>query len=876
MRRFLVVGAGLLLALLVGAVLLGCGGGGTGATVSIALSPSEVSLTRGAVAQITAQALDANNNVIVSPVLAYHSSNPAVITVSNTGLICAGQWNATANQCYDCSNPDLTTNQCPANANPLPLGPASITATATVNDQVITSSAVVVTDHWSIDSVQVCSVAPGTLARTCPASTATCFSQTFTAQYAAEAFSKDPVACQSITGSSSIPCRIPDGSQPGTTNTIGSINWQVNPSLVATADAALHVPNDPVTVTATGPGEGVVEASIGAGGPIVSGSASFTTCPVASIHVHQQNTPTGTDTETSFTAPVSATVQLVADVKDTQGVLLSSTTALTWLSSQPALANVSLGTVDTITPGTAQITAACLPPSCNVNMNTPIFSDDVVTATITGTADSTVLVTTSTPPGSTSSSNFVVPIDTTTNVAGAAFTLPANLVVNSMVLTPLGNPAFMSTTCTSGTTSGPNGAACSGLVRFDAAVSTVAAPVTSITGNVLATDGTSVVLSDPANSLVLIANTTPAIVATLPIPNATAAAISIDGSKIYIVSGSTLYIYTAGLPLRTIPLSGSASTLSPGVAPQQVAFFATGAMAYTAVSDGDDLIAPFVPGSSPANCTDAFQSTVGSGGPSHVAAVPNATGMVDANSPNLDEIDASNNGQCPPTMTNAVTAHSFSGLASFTARQLLVTPNSQLAIILANEGVLVYNLASKQTSAVALSGNAQPLSGGVTPDSANLYVGGSDGAVHRVDLTKTPPIDTQSIAVNLCPSVTGGCKPDFVLVRPVAAVATLKALTLAPLNPTIGVNGAPQKCPAGTPNGEVCFTATGTFSDNTTRDMTNFVTWTSSNTVVAIIGPNTTVIPQLTPGQARALAVGTTTITASTAGVSGSTTMTVQ
>jgi len=862
--------AGVLLFLVAGIVFMGCGGGSAkGPTVSIVLTPSEVSLTRGAVAQITAEALDVDNNIVSTPDLAYHSSNPSVITVSNTGLICAGQWNALANQCYDCSNPDPSTNQCPASGGiPLPLGvPVNITATATVQDTVVTSSTVVVTDHWPIDSVEVCSVASGTQARTCPAPTGSCVSQTLTAQYAAEAFSKDPVACAAI--GSPAPCQIPDGTQ-GTTNTIGSINWTVSPAQVATADASVHIPQDPVTVTAAAPGQGVVVASIGSGGPTVSGSASFTTCPVASIHVQQQNAPTGTDTLTFFTAPVGATVPLVANVTDTNGVLLpnTGTIGLAWLTSQPALASVSLGSVDTETPGMAEITAVCLPPSCNTNLNRPIFSDDVVTANITGTPDSSVLVATATPPVNTTSSNDVLSIDTTTNSVATTYVLPANVVVNSMVVTPSGTLAFLATSCTAGTTSGPNGAACSGLLRLDPSTTTVAAPVTTITGNVLTTDGSSVVLSDPTNKQVLISTTNPSIVATLNIPNATSAAISPDGGRIYILDGNTLYLYSAGLPLRTIPLTGAGSALATGATPQQVAFFGTDAMAYVAVAGGDDLIAPFIPGSSPANCSDAFQTAIGSGAPTHVAAIPNATGMVDANPnsspPGIDEIDASNNGQCPPTIANTVTPHSFPGLSSFTPRELLVTDNSQLAVILANEGVLVYNLGTKQTYVVSLAGGATPLSGGLTPDSANLYVGASDGAVHRVDLTVTPPNDAQTIAVNPCPSLTGGCKPDFTMVRPVTAVATLSSLSMSPVNPTTTVGAKIQ------------FTATGSFSDGTTRDMTNFVTWGSTNTVVAIIGPNTTVTPPLVPGQEQALAVGTSTITASSGGVSVSTTLTVQ
>jgi hypothetical protein len=124
--------------------------------------------------------------------------------------------------------------------------------------------------------------------------------------------------------------------------------------------------------------------------------------------------------------------------------------------------------------------------------------------------------------------------------------------------------------------------------------------------------------------------------------------------------------------------------------------------------------------------------------------------------------------------------------------------------------------------------------------------------------------DAQSITVAVCPSVNGACNPDFVVVKPVATVATLTSIAVTPANPTISV-GATQQ-----------FTATGTFSDKTTRDLTNFVVWGSSNTLVAIIGPNASTTPPLNPGVASALAAGTTTISATSAGVSGTTTLTVK
>ncbi|MCE9574407.1 MAG: Ig-like domain-containing protein [Deltaproteobacteria bacterium] len=64
------------------------------------------------------------------------------------------------------------------------------------------------------------------------------------------------------------------------------------------------------------------------------------------------------------------------------------------------------------------------------------------------------------------------------------------------------------------------------------------------------------------------------------------------------------------------------------------------------------------------------------------------------------------------------------------------------------------------------------------------------------------------------------------------------------------------------------FTATGTFSDQTVQDITTQVTWTSSDETVAVISN-----ASLTEGLASALAPGTTTISATLSGKTGSTTL---
>ena len=84
--------------------------------------------------------------------------------------------------------------------------------------------------------------------------------------------------------------------------------------------------------------------------------------------------------------------------------------------------------------------------------------------------------------------------------------------------------------------------------------------------------------------------------------------------------------------------------------------------------------------------------------------------------------------------------------------------------------------------------------------------------------------------------------------------ATLTSIAVTPANPSIEVGGTQQ------------FTATGTYSDGSTQNLTGSVTWASSNTGVATIN---------SAGLATAVSAGSTTISATLSGVTGSTTLTV-
>jgi 6-phosphogluconolactonase (cycloisomerase 2 family) len=87
---------------------------------------------------------------------------------------------------------------------------------------------------------------------------------------------------------------------------------------------------------------------------------------------------------------------------------------------------------------------------------------------------------------------------------------------------------------------------------------------------------------------------------------------------------------------------------------------------------------------------------------------------------------------------------------------------------------------------------------------------------------------------------------------------TLASITVTPANPSIA-KGLTQT-----------FTATGTYADNSTQDLTSMVAWTSSNPSIASISSS-----GATAGTATAVAAGSATITATLSGVSGTTTLTV-
>jgi hypothetical protein len=161
--------------------------------------------------------------------------------------------------------------------------------------------------------------------------------------------------------------------------------------------------------------------------------------------------------------------------------------------------------------------------------------------------------------------------------------------------------------------------------------------------------------------------------------------------------------------------------------------------------------------------------------------------------------------------------------------------------------------------------------GAVEPLAATGFF--SDGTSRDVtnEVTWSSSADTTATVSNVMGSaglVTGVSAGDVTILATATSgaqakalvsvlAATLQSITVAPANATIivGARGA--------------YTATGTFSDRTTADLTAQVTWTTGNPNIASIS-NTG-----TPGVLLAVAPGITSVTAALGAVSGSTSVTV-
>ena len=744
-------------------VLSGCIGKstsnpGSGGVRSVTLSPSTtLSLEFGRTQNFSATARN-SSGASVFTTIHFSSDNNAALTVSNNGVACAGTWDSLSN---------------PVRCSPGVEGIANITAEA----EGVSSPPTKIYVHQHIQSIQVTPVGDPT---------DPCFSQGVTWDYQAKAYGAN---------------------QADITNSVGPINWSSTTANVLTISTA-DLPNNQVKVTAKTPGITQIFASAAG---TVSSPWNYTACLVKSVHLQVQGS---SDNTIALNAGGAKTV--VATAFDTLDVELTKP-PITFSTSNPEIATVSTGGVVTArqNAGTADISASCTPPTCNIGVvpGLPIYSTGgtlpngqpafgVITAHVSQTKPPTATAWAAT---TDCAANFnctsvMFPVATGTNPVGTAVGVP--YTPNSLLFNPAGTRVFMGSD--------------KGLMFVDVgaqnpAVSTVSQATTpcnvAICGKPLAisADGTRVVVSDTTTdpNQVYIFNaaspTNPPV--DLLINGATAAAFSPDQMKIFILTNTgRLYVYSTVDALISVPLPGTTTGL---------AFSGDGSFAYLAGTPLENTISglatcdaqPTVAnGPTPPN----FDFVTTPGAPVKIFASPDGEQVLAVDPPFIDIFSTShtilplpvNQFVCDgrnlvpagvyidPTVNFPQSVQSFNlGQGAFTPLFMQITGDGSRIIIVAQNipAVLIFDVSAGNTTAIPLANNASPLAASATQDGTQVFVASCDadhvnpntcGSIHVVNTQSGGDLQQavyQNFNTNdsLCNNLPGpACLPNLIAVRP--------------------------------------------------------------------------------------------------------------
>jgi hypothetical protein len=750
----------------VAAVLGGCGQSSApkpnpNAVFQVTVIPASLSLVAGEVASLTPSATNSSGTTITTT-FTFNTSNPQLVTVGNVQgqvLVCGGVWDSLF---ITCKGTDSAGN------------PLAGTATVTASAAGVSSSPIQVTVHPAVSSIVVDGPPAGT-----------CFSVKQTFPFKAHACSTQ-VTPHDSTG----PCA-PNAKE--ITSSVGGIGWTVSNSNVASVDTN-------GLATANAPGLTGVIASVGT---VASPATNFKSCLPVSIVLHLNGDAAGSPTESqSLAAQGTSTIE--ADMTDENGVT-TNTAPVSILSNNSIVGSVSGTTLTANTPGGAGLMATCIPPTCGVGLNIPIYSN-VFGLTVTGTSPNTTFIYTTSSfqaPGSAT----ILPIDSskTPPAAGTAINLPGT--PNSLVFAPNGAKAYLGTTA--------------GLAALDTTVTPNTVTLLDPTvGKVLAVspDSTTLIVSNAAtdpstgqpiepagpNQRLMIFNVGNNTVQRFVLPGAVAAAFTGDGFKAFIAAdcshnttpvtpcpglsaGANGYVFSPSLSLQTINVS------SPGGSNIDVAALASGPFGYYA-NGASPSTTDIVPVGTCNNTpqpslhsltTPAINSTniqmvkapknanliVAVDSPAPPAAVPAGIDIVTATVGSLTPPITTAN--CAPPMTYSNQFIDF-GQGAFTAHQLVVPTNgtggsngSHILVLPAGMPNVLVATPGGSGTVIPLkgSGATEPLSGGLTLDGNTAWVGVAGS--NTVDqLTLTSSTDSLQIATSFKKSDGTAAPPDIVAIKP--------------------------------------------------------------------------------------------------------------
>ncbi|HTR63122.1 MAG TPA: Ig-like domain-containing protein [Candidatus Binataceae bacterium] len=602
-----------------------------------------------------------------------------------------------------------------------------------------------------------------------------------------------------------------DGS---TQNLTREVAWTSSVPAVATISNASGLQG---LVTGISPGATNVTATL-------SGVAGFTQVTVTAATL----TSIGVFPE-SLTLPSGTSSQLTAIGTFSDGTTLNLTSSVTWSSTNPAAVTVSnsigsQGQVTGVASGTSNVSATlgAVSGSASVTVSSAVLSSITITPANPSVAKGLELQLTAIGTFSDGSSEDlteeVVWSSSNTTIAevssapGSQGLLSALARGQAVISARLPRSLVVGSTTITVTT-----ATLSSITVEPVSVTVAAGTSEQLNATGVFSDGTSQDLTSVVNwgtsasSIAVVGDTTGTYgrVTGISAGNATITA-EFNG-----VSGSSAITVTSA-KLTSIEVTPAAPTIAKGTTVQLTA---TGQF-----SDG--------------STEDLTQAATWSSSAGSIATVSNTSGS-----------QGLVTGVSPGTSTLAAT---FGGIAGST--QVAVTAATLTGIDVFPESLNIAAGVKAQLTAVGT------FSDGTTLDltSAATWTSGNPSSAVVSNLPGTRGQVT-GVAPGIA-SVTARLESLAGSATVTVTTPTLSSITVTPVDPSI---------PKGT---EQQFNATGTYTDGTTQDLTNSVTWTSSNTAVAQVSnaPGT-------QGDATGTGVGTTTITATMpqGEVSGSTSLTV-
>ena len=769
-----------------------------GGVSSITLSPTgTISLDVGSTRVFSATARNAGGGAILGLDIQYivQSGTPnasAPLSIATNGNACAGTWDVSVAICS-------------------PGTPGIAIVTAVANG--IQSQPTTVYIHQHIDSIQIQNAeAQPPLYN--------CFSQGQTWTYTALAFSN----------------------HVNITNTVGPMTWSsTNVGVVTTTPIITGTSDNPVyqvQTTAKAPGVTQLFASVSG---TTSAPFQYTTCLIQAVYLQIGGQ---SQAGNSITVTSGATIPITAIAVDSLcGVANNSPLAappLTWSSTDPEIATFSAATNATSSNsaatrknlGGANLTASCSPPSCNIGVipSLPIYASNY---------DSSVGGTQCHPPNLTKAYGAIsVNVTGSTTTAAPTYTAWAAttqcadapgctsaLFLVTPGATPIGAIATLPRTPNSMMFNPPGGTRLyigsdQGLMYVDATSTAPSATLisnsqtpcnVSLCGKVLAisNDGNMVAISDTvsAPSQVYIynaASSTGSAPVDLIVPGdtATAAAFSLDGSKLFILTSTgKMYIYSTSDALTSIPMASSATDIK---------FSADGSFAYVAGNPAGSVSA-FSTCSLPNVGSEEIGSVTASSTPLQIFPSPvlqaNSLGLtqniIALEPPRIEILTADNFTQVPIPYQNPLqltcnppTIQSFNKGPSYDLGQGAFTPlytqlvadGTEVIIVAKNvPAVLVFDVSNGSTTSVPLANGADPIAASASSDGSQVFVAACDqhdsqtgdcsvASIHIV--STTGPGDYQQVPYvnasnnndrNMCNN--GGnpvpqCFPDLVAIRP--------------------------------------------------------------------------------------------------------------